>query len=124
MASAFDFTSQRNNYKKIIHNRLAISARMVRLIATFYKNYFLLSMVINFFCLRIAWINGLVSFFGIFWGKIATLIFTYFLVNSQKQNEYYYYQNLGISKLLLWVVTLSFDFLFFLFLVIVTQYIR
>lgn len=34
--------------------------------------------------------------------------------NSYKKNEFYYYKNLGLSKLKLWPPILVFDFLFFL----------
>jgi len=91
--------------------------RIIRLIWTFYKNFLPLSIIITAFCLRAFWIYGFSAFFGIFWGKIVTLGLTYYLINSNKKNEYYYYQNLGLAKTLLWAATLVFDFVFFLLLI-------
>jgi hypothetical protein len=96
----------------------------IRLIWTFYKNFILLSLLVTGFCLRFFWLNGFSSFFGIFWGKAVTLALTYYIVNLNRKEEYYYYQNLGIGKTLLWAVTLSFDFILFLFLIIQLSHFR
>lgn len=63
---------------------------------------------------------GFSGFFGIFWSKVLTMGITYYLIDSTKKNEYYYYQNLGVSKPLLWIASLSFDFVLFLFLLMLT----
>ncbi len=97
--------------------------KTIQLIWTFYKSFLLLSAIITFFCVRAFWKYGFASFFGIFWCKIATLGLTYYLVSTYKKNEYYYYQNLGVSKTLLWTVSLSFDFALFLFLLILTNHL-
>jgi hypothetical protein len=56
----------------------------------------------------------------LFWFKIATLGLTFYYINGYKNREYYYYQNLGVSRLLLWASTIVFDFALFLFLIIQT----
>ncbi len=61
-------------------------------------------------------INILQAFF---WFKIFTLVVTFYYINSYRSHEFYYYKNLGISKLKLWIPTLTFDFLLFLFSVII-----
>jgi hypothetical protein len=91
--------------------------KTIRLTWTFYKNFLVLSIIITAFCLRAFWMYGFATFFGIFWGKLVTLGLTYYLLNLNKKNEYYYYRNLGISKTLLWAATLTFDFVLFLFLI-------
>jgi len=91
--------------------------KTIRLTWTFYKNFLVLSIIITAFCLRAFWIYGFATFFGIFWGKLITLGLTYYLLNLNIKNEYFYYQNLGISKTLLWVATLTFDFVLFLLLI-------
>ena len=96
----------------------------IRLLWTFYKSFVLVSMVITICCVKAIWETG-VSFFGlIFWGKLATLGLIFYFINSYKNKEYYYYQNLGVSKILLWVTTLSFDFFLFLLLTIVAYKLK
>jgi len=53
----------------------------------------------------------------LFWFKAVTLGLTYYFINEYKSKEYYYYQNLGVSKSLLWAATLIFDFALFIFLI-------
>jgi len=77
-------------------------------------------MVITACCIGIFWQHGFSVFDGLFWLKIATLGLTYYFINDYKNKEYYYYQNLGVSRILLWVVILSFDFALFIFLIIQT----
>jgi len=48
--------------------------------------------------------------FGI---KIATTGFMFYFIYNYKRNEFYYYRNLGVSKKLLWISTLSFDVVLF-----------
>jgi len=69
-------------------------------------------------CLSAFWNYGFSIFAGIFWLKVATLGLTYYFINDYKRNEFYYYQNLGVSKGLLWTSILIFDFALFLFLIV------
>jgi hypothetical protein len=98
--------------------------KIIRLVWTFYRNFLLLSALVTSFCLRAFWMYGFAVFFGIFWGKIATLGLTYYFINANKKKEYYYYQNLGVGKTLLWTAALSFDFLLFLFSLILTYQLK
>lgn len=98
--------------------------KIIRLIWTFYKNFLLLSAIITAFCIRAFWMYDLAGFFGIFWCKVVTLGLTYYFINTNKKNEYYYYQNLGVPKALLWMATLSFDFIMFLVLIILTYHLK
>ncbi len=91
--------------------------RKMRLLWTFYKNFFLVSMIINLGCLRIFWGFGYASFTTLFWFKIITAALIFYLVNILKRNEYYYYQNLGMHKKLLWSITMAFDLIFFILLI-------
>jgi len=92
--------------------------RTIRLIWTFYKSFLFSSLVITAWCVRIYWRNDFSGFFGVFWLKILSLGLSYYFVNDHKKQEYYYYQNLGVSKTLLWSVSLSVDFILYLFLLI------
>jgi len=94
--------------------------RTLRLIWTFYRNFNLISILITICCLKFFWEYGFSVFATIFWFKIATLGLIFYFINSYKNKEYYYYQNLGVSKILLWVTTLIFDFILFIVLIIQT----
>ena len=98
--------------------------KFVRLVWTFYKSYILSSVVITCCSLFLLWKYGLDIFKALFWFKIVTLAVTFYFMNSYKKNEYYYYQNLGVSKMMLWVTSLSFDFILFVFLIIQTYKIK
>jgi hypothetical protein len=91
---------------------------------TFYKSFLLFSFVVTASCLSLFWENGTSIFVVLFWFKIATLGLTYYFINSYKSKEYYYYLNLGVSKVMLWTTTLCFDFALFVFLIIQTYQIR
>lgn len=91
--------------------------KIIRLITTFYKSFLLASLLVTACCLGLFWEYGFSIFAAIFWLKINTLAITYYFITSYKSKTFYYYQNLGISKVLLWCTTLIFDFAFFIFLV-------
>ena len=63
--------------------------------------------------------NGIKTFQVLFWFKIFTLGLIFYYINSYKKKELYYYKNLGISKLKLWLPILIFDFLIFLISMII-----
>lgn len=97
---------------------------IIRLVFTFYKSFLLFSLLITIACLRTFWMQGFAAFFGIFWCKLITLGITYYFINVNKKHEYYYYRNLGVSRTLLWTAALSFDFILFIFLIILAAYLR
>ncbi|MET0394241.1 MAG: hypothetical protein ABW019_13935 [Chitinophagaceae bacterium] len=92
--------------------------KTIRLTWTFYKSFLFFSLVITTCCLSIFWKYGFSVFFMLFWLKLITLGLTYYFINQYKSREYYYYRNLGVSKSLLWAVTLLFDFALFIFALI------
>lgn len=98
--------------------------KTVRLILTFYRSFFLACIIITGCCLIPIYQYGLKSFFGIFWLKIASLGLVFYFINTFKSKEFFYYQNLGIAKELLWGLTLLIDFVIFIFLVILTYQMR
>jgi|694.fasta_scaffold30205_5 hypothetical protein len=93
----------------------------INITCTFYRNFILLSLIITAICLRAFWLFQFKIFFAIFWFKIVTLAITYYFIDVYKRKEYYYYQNLGISKLKLWTITLGFDFALFISLIILVS---
>jgi len=62
--------------------------------------------------------SGMPFFVIIFWFKVISMGFIISFINSYRKNEYFYYQNLGISKTALWTGSLLFDFVLFLTLII------
>lgn len=91
--------------------------KKVLLIITFYRSFIFMSFLLTAAFVFLFWEYGYPIFATLFWGKIATMYITYTYIRSYKNNEFYYYQNLGLSKKVLWATTLSFDMLFYLFLI-------
>ena len=98
--------------------------KIAKLIWTFYKSFIFLSFLVTVSCIVLFWEYGLGIYGILFCFKIATLTMTFFIVNSYKSNEYYYYQNLGVSKILLWVNSLSIDLILFSYLIFLTYKIK
>lgn len=67
---------------------------------------------------------GMWAFMAVFWFKIATLVLMYYSINNYKRKEFYYYRNLGVSKKILWISTLSLDIVLFNLLLILVMKIR
>jgi hypothetical protein len=90
----------------------------LRLILTFYRSYFFASFLITLAFSYLFWLYGFSIFATLFWGKIITLFIIYNFIRSYKNKEFYYYQNLGLSKKVLWTSTLIFDMLLYLFVIV------
>ncbi|MCW3088239.1 MAG: hypothetical protein JWQ78_1625 [Sediminibacterium sp.] len=89
-------------------------------ILLFYRSYALFSLVITFFCATAFYRFGFAAFTAIFWLKIASYGLSYYVVSGYKQNEFYYYRNLGFSIRFLWVVTILIDLTLFIAVLIKT----
>ncbi len=98
--------------------------KTLRLLLTFYRSYFFVTFLITCCCLYIFSMYGIEIFVALFWSKISTLGLIYYFIKTNKSKEFYYYQNLGISKLLLWSTTLIFDFIIFISLLILVHKLR
>ena len=94
------------------------------LIVNFYKSFALANLLITLSCITIAYTHGKDTLTALFWCKIITFGIIIYLINSYKRDEFYYYKNLGTSKLVLWISTLSFDFILFIALLVLTLKIR
>ena len=93
--------------------------KQLRLLITFYKPIALTSYILTAICLYTLYTQGLSSFQPLFWFKIFTLGLFVYYINNYKRQEYYYYKNLGFSKLKLWIPILIFDFSVFLISMII-----
>lgn len=91
--------------------------KRIRLIGHFYKGFWLLSSLITAVCMVLFREYGLSIFSTLLWFKVGTLYIIFRFIKSYKAREFYYYHNLGVSKLLLWGVTLSFDLVVYLILI-------
>jgi len=67
---------------------------------------------------------GLEPFAALFWFKVLTLALIFFFINNYKKKELYYYRNLGVSKLFLWISTIAIDLSIFILFVILTIQIK
>lgn len=98
--------------------------RTIRLIWTFYKGFLFSSLLITACCLYYFRIYGFAVFAEVFWLKIVSLALTSYFINDYKDREFYYYQNAGISKLLLWFSVIFFDMAVFIILIILENKLR
>ncbi len=98
--------------------------RKILIIITFYKSFAATSLIISLSCLSIIYTWGDDAFTALFWFKIISLGLIFYYFHSFKKDIFYYYKNLGITKKHLWITTLTFDFLLFLILLILTIKIR
>ncbi len=87
--------------------------RTLKLIARFYRGFFLPNILVTISCVYIQHETAAAKF-GVtgvlFWYKLITMALILWYILSDKKKELYYYQNLGISKVMLAVTTSVFDF--------------
>ena len=96
--------------------------RTIKLITRFYGGIFLANFLVTLSCIGIIIIYGSLAhkLMGIlFWYKIISIGLIFSTAIYYKKRELYYYQNLGVSKLRLCIVTSVFDFLVWLSLMII-----
>src|SRR5579863_5130779 len=98
--------------------------KIIRLVWTFYKTFILASFIITACCIVLFWKYGISSFAILFWFKVTTLGVIYYFINTYRNREYYYFKNLGISKIFLWIVILTFDLMMFVLLISQTYKLR
>ncbi len=96
----------------------------LRLLNAFYKSYAFTSLMITLACMSILYTWGIHTITALFWFKLFTLGVTVYFTNSYKWKEFYFYQNLGLSKTILWSSTLLFDFALFVLALIITLKIK
>jgi len=98
--------------------------RTLRLIVAFYKSFAVASLLITLSCLLVTYTWGIHTFTPLFWFKIITLGILFYYIQNYKAEDFYYYKNLGVTRKLLWISTLTFDFMLFLVLIILTLKVR
>ncbi|OQX75746.1 MAG: hypothetical protein B6D64_11140 [Bacteroidetes bacterium 4484_276] len=98
--------------------------RQLRIVLTFYKSFIIASGIITLTCLSALHINGLKVLSAILLFKLFTLGIIILYINLYKKKEFYYYQNLGLSKPTLWIYTLATDLILFVSLITLMQWIK
>ena len=88
--------------------------RRLRAMLSFYSSFAFAGFLLTAACLGTLYSTGIVMFTLLFWLKVGTMWITYYFTDNLKQKEYYYYDNLGISKRTLWIPALVLDFVVFM----------
>lgn len=96
----------------------------LRLMFTFYKSFIIASGIITIACLNNLYLYGLRTLTAILIFKLMTLVLIILFINLYKKNEFYYYHNLGLSKLKLWLSTLGIDMALFVVLIVIIQFVK
>lgn len=88
----------------------------LRLLLTFYQNFSIPSLIVSAICSFAFFKLGISFLTSLIWFKVITLSLFLYFVNNYKRKEYYYYQNLGMSKhsLIGWTVTADLSLFFFM----------
>lgn len=98
--------------------------RKIRSILDFYQSFAFTSVLITAVCVFFTCKFGIEAFAPLFWFKIAALGLIYYIVNTYKSDELYYFKNLGLTKRVLWVSALLIDLGLFILLLIISLNIR
>jgi hypothetical protein len=91
--------------------------RTIRLLVTFYRGFCFASMLITGICFFLYWQYGDSIWTALLCLKLLTLLMIYFFINSYKQDQFYYYRNLRLSKWMLWLATFGVDIVLYLLLI-------
>lgn len=86
--------------------------KTARLLFSFYRSFVFASICIDTVCLVFFFKYGLSVFKILFWFKLSTMAMIFYFFKDKK--EFYYYFNQGLSRGLMWAVTLSFDFIVYI----------
>jgi hypothetical protein len=95
-------------------------AAKLRLYFTFYLSFFFATILLSLCCYYLLHVYGVKTLVPIVWFKLITFGIIMLYINQYKSHEFYYYQNLGISKVKLWAFTIGFDLLLFVLLLMIS----
>jgi hypothetical protein len=87
----------------------------IRSLLSFYQSFLFVSLIIDLVCIFVIWKTNFNLFMAMLWFKIVAMAIVIFYISEYRHRDFYYYQNIGISKRFLWLGTLSMDFLSFFF---------
>ena len=86
----------------------------IRIVLTFYSSFIIASSLITLACLISIYKNGPGALAYLLPLKIFSAGVIIIFINHFKKNEFYYYQNLGLSKTSLWLITMGIDMIIFI----------
>jgi hypothetical protein len=95
-----------------------------RAIFTFYLNHFFTGLCLTLCSIWLFDVFGIAALTIICWFKGITMAIIYFVVSDYRKKQFFYYQNLGISKNFLWITTLGIDLVLFIVLMIFTHQLK
>lgn len=98
--------------------------KKLRSTLSFYGSFAFPCLILTAVCMFFINRYGFSSFAFLFWFKIATLGVMYYLTNTYKHAEFYYYKNLGLTRRTLWISALGFDITLFLMAVMLILKLR
>jgi len=102
---------------------MPLSSRL-KLIAGFYKNFFFASLLISLTCAYLLMELGVGSLFYLFWFRVITLGLIVYYIRDYKKRDFYFYDNLGISRRSLWSATMLCEALLFILFIFLALIIR
>lgn len=98
-----------------------ISSKKLRLLFTFYSSFFAAAFIITLICLYLLMELGSSALMMVIWFKFITMGIIAYYINSYKKKDFLYYQNLGISKTMLWRATQLMEILIFIISIGITS---
>jgi lipopolysaccharide export system ATP-binding protein len=90
----------------------------IRSVLTFYKSFFAASFLITLLCCLLFLEFGTGILLPLHWLKLSATAIIFFYIRTYKNKEFYYYQNLGLSKTFLWSLTMSLDLALYVLLLL------
>jgi hypothetical protein len=101
-----------------------IRVKTLRVLWTFYNSFIISTLVLTGSCMYMVYELGAEALMLITWFKIITSGVIVYYINNYKNKEFYYYQNLGLSKRTLWLSTMTADFALYILVIILTLEFR
>lgn len=101
-----------------------MNLKIIRIILDFYFDYAFTSICISLSGCALIFVNGIGLLTATIWFKTITTYLIYYYTNTYQYKTFIYYQNLGVSKKILWGYSLSLDLVLFISLVALTRSIR
>ncbi len=96
----------------------------LKLIAGFYRNFFVASLAISLTCAYLLMELGVASLFYLFWFRVITLGLIVYYIRDYKKRDFYFYDNLGMSRRTLWTVTMLCEAMLFILLITLALNLR
>ena len=94
--------------------------KKLHLLWAFYKNLAFVLFVVNCVSWFLFFKIGMHSLTVILYFKVISSGCMVSYISSYKKSEFYYYQNMGLSRIFLWKYTLCADFVFLVLLLLLT----